>query len=165
MMKLDIQRFGGRGSKSSPKKQEPKKQKSNFNDFRFEGLNVKKESNNYITMERVNPEKDRIVVKVGDNHLKKTPYGYALVLDEKNVVFVKDWQVSQNYYGNEVVLTKQYFKPREWGNHSEFSGINKENHNWSTWLKTAQSQKNTKVKWEYGEKARKKAYNRLMYGG
>lgn len=152
--------MGGRGSKITKKET-----KGSFNDFRFDGLNARQVSNNYITMNRVNSTKDRVVVRVGDNHLEKTPYGYALVLDKKNVVFVKDWQVSQNYYGNEVVLTKQYFKPREWGNHSTFSGINKENHNWSTWVKAAEEQKNTSVKWEYGKKAYKKFRDKLMYGG
>lgn len=141
-----------------------KKEKGSFNDFRFEGLNVKKVSNNYITMNRVNQAEDRIVVRVGDNHLEKTPYGYALVLDKKNVVFVKDWQVSKNYYGNEVMLTKQYFKPREWGEHNAFSSVNTSEHKWESWVKTAKQQKETEVKWEYGEKARKKAYNKLMYG-
>ena len=65
-------------------------------------------------MRRVNSEETKIVVNVGSHHLQKTKYGYALILDEKHVIFVKNWQVSQNYFGNEVLLTKEYFNVKEW---------------------------------------------------
>lgn len=65
-------------------------------------------------MDRVSEDENKIVVKVADTHLLKTKFGYALILNANNVVFIKDWQVSQNYFGNEVLLTREYFIPKQW---------------------------------------------------
>lgn len=120
---------------------------NDFNEFRFRGLNAMQDSNKYITMERINDKEDKIVVKVGDNNLIKTAYGYALVLNKKYVVFLKDWQVSQNYYGNEVLLTKKYWNIKEWGNHELFSE-SEEELSFENWVNIAKEQLNNKVKWE-----------------
>ncbi|MDO4432004.1 MAG: hypothetical protein Q4B80_01680 [Aerococcaceae bacterium] len=121
-----------------------------FNDFRFAGLDVKEDSNQYLTMKRVSEDKTKIVVRVGDDHLLKTKYGYALILSETQVVFVKDWQVSINYYGNEVILDKNYWVVKEWGNHEEFVGSDEENLNFEKWLNAAKMQEEagTKVRWK-----------------
>lgn len=83
--------------------------KKGFFDFIFEGLDWEQKSNNYVTCKRVNEAEDKIVIKVGENQIYKTMYGYALILDVNHVVYLKDWQVSDNYFGKEVVLDKKYF--------------------------------------------------------
>lgn len=129
--------------------------KKDFNDFRFSGLNYKVQSNKYLTMDRFNADETKIVVRVGDSHLLQTKYGYALILDCSHVVFLKPWQVNCNYFANEVLLDKNYFEVKEWGEHSDF-GENAENLNWETWLDAAKEQSKvdedgliiTPVKWE-----------------
>lgn len=110
-----------------------------FNEFRFRGLDYKEKSNKYWTMKRVSDDETKIVVKTVTDQIVKTRYGYALILDDKHVVFLKDWQVSDNYYGVEVLLTKEYFIPKEWGNFDEYED-NAENLEWSTWLSAAKDQ-------------------------
>lgn len=130
--------------------------KSDFNDFRFEGLNWKQYSNNYLTMNRVSHEETKIIVKVVDSHLKETKYGYALILDRTHVVFLKNWQVSSNYYGNEVLLQKDFFQVKEWGDFDEFDN-EPENLIFENWLEVAKEQeayvdedgtKLNRVRWE-----------------
>jgi hypothetical protein len=123
--------------------------KKDFNEFRFEGLDFKPASNKYWTMKRVNADETKIVVNVGSHHLQKTKYGYALILDEKHVVFIKDWQVNQNYFGNEVIIIKKYFNVKEWGQWESF-GDEPENLEWAEWLRVAKLQQDaeTVVKWE-----------------
>ena len=133
--------------------------KKDFNEFRFEGLNAKKVSNNYMTMNRISDNGEKIVVKVADCHLEKTLYGYALILDQTRVVFLKDWQVSQNYYGNEVLLDKNYFNVKTWGNHPLFFESD-DNLTFDAWVKLAQEQKDNEVKWE----ANHRKAIKMLYG-
>lgn len=111
----------------------------NFNEYRFEGLNYTDASNKYYTMERVNLDETKIVVKVANSHLLKTKFGYALILDYDHVVFLKNWQVNINYFGCEVLLTKEFFNVKNWGEFSDF-GEEKENLEWSTWVDVAKAQ-------------------------
>ena len=92
-----------------------------FNSWRFEGLNCKSLSNKYLTMDRVSQDETKIVIRVNEENLIKTRYGYAFILDYNHVVFLKDWQVSNNYFGTEVLLQKEYFAIKEWGEHDNFS--------------------------------------------
>lgn len=133
-----------------------KEQKEQFNNFRFAGLDYKEASNKYFTMKIVNAEETKIVVKVAPEHLVKTKFGYALVLDKTHVVFLKDWQVSNNFYGIEVLLTKEYFIVKEWGDHKDFS-VSEEFLNFEKWVEVAKEQDNlknsdgwqlNKVQWE-----------------
>nr|DAL74857.1 MAG TPA: hypothetical protein [Caudoviricetes sp.] len=129
--------------------------KADFNDFRFDGLNWRQYSNKYLTMERVSDDKNKIVVKVADEHIIQTKFGYALILDHSHVVFLKSWQVNNNYYGTEVLLTREYFNVKEWGEHEDFDE-EPENLDFNTWLETAKEQnaadedgvKLNKVHWE-----------------
>lgn len=131
------------------------KNKKDFNDFRFEGLNWRQQSNKYLTMDRVSEDETKIVVKVGSSHLIETKYGYALILDHSHVVFLKSWQVSENYYGNEVLLTKKFFNVKEWGEHEDFEEEPK-NLKFEEWLETAKEQnekdedgiRSNPVRWE-----------------
>lgn len=100
-------------------------------------------------MRRFNESEDKIVVKVEDNHLIETKYGYALILDNTHVVFIKSWQVNQNWFGNEVYLTKEYFNVKEWGEHEEF-GIGDQELTWNYWLNVAKIQQENEniVRWK-----------------
>lgn len=121
-----------------------------FDKFRFEGFTSKGTTNKYYYLERVSTDETKIIVHVADNHLIKTQYGYALVLDSTRVVFLKEWQVSINYYGNEVLLDKNYFNVKVWGEHKNFTE-SEENINWGKWLETAKEQnsvENNYVRWE-----------------
>lgn len=114
----------------------------NFNDFRFSGLNYSDYSNQYFVIEsRISENQDKIVIKVGDNHLHKTQYGYAFILDKTHVVFIKDWQVSFGYWGTEVILSKDYFNVKSWGNWDLFME-NEAALNWEYWLNIAVAQNN-----------------------
>lgn len=129
--------------------------KKDFNEFRFEGLNCRDCSNKYLTMNRVSENGQKIVVKVSDSHLIETLYGYALILDKTRVVFLKKWQVSQNWFGNEVLLDKNYWQVKVWGNHEDFINTD-ENLSFESWLDIAKEQngideygaKLNPVKWE-----------------
>ena len=134
-----------------------------FNDFRFSGLNWKPYSNKYITMNRVSEDKTKIVVRVANTHIKPTPYGFALILDETHVVFLKSWAVNENFYGVEVLLDKKYWTVKEWGNHPEFIGCDACEHEFSTWVSAAeeQSMAGNIFRWDITNKTQK---NRAMYG-
>ena len=112
--------------------------KQDFNNFRFDGLNYREQSNKYFTMNRISDNEEKIVVKVASEHLLKTKYGYALILDYIHVVFLKDWQVGCNYFGNEVLLTKEYFIVKQWGEFYDFG--EEENLKFETWLEVAKQQ-------------------------
>lgn len=132
------------------------KKTAEFNDFRFEGLNWRVQTNKYYTMDRVSADESKIVVKVGDSHIISTRFGYALILDVNHVVFLKDWQVSQNYYGSEVLLQKSFFNVKEWGDFEDFDE-EPQNLSFERWLGIAKLQENyvdedgwklNPVKWE-----------------
>ena len=123
---------------------------TNFNEFRFEGLKCRKVSNKYFTMSRVSEDENKIIVKVDDNHIVKTRYGYALILNAEYVLFLKEWQVDQNYYGNEVLLNKEFFIPKKWGDFSLDFEFEEDNLDWNEWLNTAIAQNNeedNEVRW------------------
>ena len=74
--------------------------KTNFNDYRFEGLDYKSYSKKYYTMKRVSDDETKIVVCVNSPRLLPTKYGWALILDLKHVVFLQDWAVNCTHFGN-----------------------------------------------------------------
>lgn len=111
-----------------------------FDDFRFAGLNRINFSNKYYQMDRVNDDETKIVVKVADVHIRETRYGWMLILDAHHVAFLKDWAVDRNYYGNEVLLDKEYFKVKEWGDFSDDFFDEPENCSWDHYLMVAKEQ-------------------------
>ena len=119
-----------------------------FNDYRFFDLNYSDYSTSYFTMNRINDTSDKIVVNVGSSSLKETKYGYALILDRSHVVFLKPWQVSCNYYGNEVLLFEKYWNVKEWGTFEEFSDVDESALKFSHLLEVAQEQQDEIVKWK-----------------
>lgn len=122
--------------------------KASLRDWLFSGLNVNSASNKYYSSNRVNEEENKIIVKVSDEHIIPTKYGYALILDRTHVVFVKDWAVDRNWFGNEIMLTEQYFNVKEWGEHDEFSD-NNEALDFDYWLNVAKEQQHAQnyVRW------------------
>lgn len=123
---------------------------TSFNEFRFDGLKCREVSNKYFTMSRVSEDENKIIVKVDDSHIVKTRYGYALILNAEYVLFLKEWQVDQNYYGNEVLLNKEFFIPKKWGDFSLDFEFEEDNLDWNEWLNTAIAQNNeedNEVRW------------------
>ena len=79
---------------------------------RFRDLHYTDFNNKYLTMQRVSDDEEKIVVKVADSRLKKIEYGYKFILDYKRDIYlhIRDCEVSCNYYGNEVLLARSFFK-------------------------------------------------------
>lgn len=124
---------------------------NDFNNYRFDGLNHNMQSNNYMTMDRISKDGDKVVVRVANSHIVDTKYGYGLVLNKDNVVYLKDWQVSKTNYGNEVLLNKKYFTPKKSSRtFSDFDGST-ELLDFSSWQKAAKAQQKegTNVKWRF----------------
>lgn len=109
--------------------------------IKFEGLNWRQYSTKYMTMDRVSADENKIVVRVGKDHLIQTRYEYALILDNTHVVFIKNWQVSISAHGIEVLLTKEYFNVKEQGQHDEFDE-EPQNLKFDEWLEAAKAQDN-----------------------
>lgn len=127
--------------------------KKNFNEFRFNGLNFRQETNKYMTMNRVSADKNKIVVKTGANHLFKSRYGYGLIVDEHSVVWLKEWQVNSNWYTEEddsveIVLDRKFWKVVKFGDF--WDGFGKNDTDFDFWLECAEVQQKAenKVKWE-----------------
>ena len=114
--------------------------KSDFNNFKFDGLHHTSQSNKYFTMNRVSDDENKIVVKVAETSVLKTKYGYALILDFNHVVFLKQWQVSDNWYGTEVLLSREYFNVKEWGEFDEFGEAAEDELTFDYWLNVAKEQ-------------------------
>ena len=121
--------------------------KQEFNDFRFEGLGPHQVSNKYLTMNRTNDSNSRLVIKVASSNIKKTKYGYLLILNKTHVVFLKDWQVSDNYFGVEVLLDKKHFNVKEFGNWEDFEDDDTYLI-FDNWVKVATEQVENNVRWE-----------------
>lgn len=131
--------------------------KNEFNDFRFAGLNYKEASNKYLTMKRVSDDENKIVVKVAGSNIVKTKFGYALILNYNHVVFLKNWQVDQNFFGIEVLLDREHFLVKKFGEFEDFDDDN-QYLSFDEWVKVAKEQDNltdedgfkiNQVKWTY----------------
>lgn len=113
---------------------------SEFDKKILDGLEPRGKSNQYITANRVSADGKKIIVKVADAHLRKSKFGYILILDRNHVVFLKEWQVSKNYFGNEVLLNKDYWIVKEFGDFSDEFFEEKQNLEFEEWLNTAKLQ-------------------------
>lgn len=121
-----------------------------FNDFRFEGLNYRDFSNNYWTMNRVSESEDRIVIRFSIVHLFETLYGWGLILDRNHVLWLKDWAVSSNFKGNEVLLSREFFNPKPSRYENREFDVNPDACTWEYWLNVAKEQQDTQVQWRKG---------------
>lgn len=111
-----------------------------FNDFRFEGLEHRKLSNQYITMRRYSDDGSRCVVKVDPCMVQRTRYGWALAIDAHHVCWLKSWQVSSNWYGAEVLLQRDYFKVSASEIFADTISEETENADYENWLHIAHEQ-------------------------
>lgn len=119
---------------------------SKFDKFRFAGLHARNTSKKYLEMNRVSDNEEKIVVCVSDEHVVKTRFGFGLILDASHVVFLKEWQVCEDSWfsnGVEVVLDKNYFNVKEWGDFSDrFSkDVDGKQLEFATWFDAAKAQK------------------------
>ena len=114
--------------------------KNDFNDFRFGDFGYEVKSNKYFKiLKRVSDNEEKCIVKIEPTNLIKTKYGYALILDRTRVQFLKNWQVNDNYYGYFVLLTKNYWNPKTWGERDNF--IEEEKYlDFDEWIKVAKEQ-------------------------
>lgn len=120
---------------------------SDFNAFRFAGLEHYDVSRRFMSMNRIDAEKTRVVIRFAESHVFKTQYGYGLILDRTHVLWLKDWQVSDNCYGVEVVLTKQYFTPKAAAKPFSDFDDNPDMLAWEEIVRIAEEQAETPVRW------------------
>lgn len=115
-----------------------------FDEYRFAGLHLHEASNKYLGIRHISADGNKIALRVGQAHLCPTKFGYALILDQHHVVFIKDWQVGTTWFLEGecpvVVLDKAYWKVREFGDWSEFFGDEPKMHDFAEWAKVAQEQ-------------------------
>lgn len=112
----------------------------NFNDYRFGGFDYGDYSNKYYKIKNhVSENEEKIIVCIGENHLVKTRFGYALILDNMHVIFLKSWQVSTSPQGNYVLLDKKFWNVKEWGNFENFM-VDENELKFETWLEAAKEQ-------------------------
>lgn len=116
-----------------------------FNNFRFSGMNLVAE-NDSLTVNRISENSDHIVVRVPADRVISTKYGYALILTKNSVLFLKEWQVNKQNKFCEVLLVKEFFKKKFWGN---FPSCSDNLETWEEWLCKAkgQSADGAKAKW------------------
>lgn len=121
-------------------------------DTAFKGLNYSKvrssKSSGYIYADRVSKDGENIMVLFAPSHVRQTPYGFAIQLDEKHVQYVKDWQVYpqespyKGFQGINVAFSRKYWKPKETKyTNDDFIG-NSQMLNYSEMLKIAREQQN-----------------------
>ena len=114
-----------------------------FNNFRFEGMSPSYEKHS-INAKRISEDGNKILVDVAPEHLFKTRYGFALILDRTHVVFIKDWCVLNGSWGHTLVLlNRQYFNVKEWGEWGEFDEES-ELGDFDAWLEVAKQQADAK---------------------
>lgn len=115
--------------------------RKDFNKFRFDGLDYQVHTVKYVTMDRVNADETKLIIRVVPEQIFKTQYGYGVHLNANFVLFLKEWQVDINMYGCEIMLTKEYFKPKEFGFSKRFSDSKWDSLlKWETWVKIAKLQ-------------------------
>ena len=110
-----------------------------FLDNMFGDLGIHRISNNYFSMSHINEAGTKIIVRVAKEQVFKTKYGYGLILDQNHVQFLKSWAVNDNWYGTYIMLEKQYFTPKQWGEFGDYPE-EKENLEFETWVNIAKEQ-------------------------
>ena len=83
---------------------------NSFNEFRFGGLNFETLEDKSLTMDRVSEDESRVVIRMHEDHLFVSKFGFGLYLDTTNGVWLKKWQASVNKDKTEVMLSKDFFK-------------------------------------------------------
>lgn len=115
------------------------KKGAEFNDFRFKGMKWIDASNKYILVERISEDEKKVIVRVADNQIFRTKYGFALIIDHNHVVFLKEWQVDNQIQFYNILLNEEYFNVKEFGEHEDF-GDSDGLDNFKKWVDIAKSQ-------------------------
>lgn len=116
--------------------------KKDFRDWLFDGLEYMSISNKYYKFyTRHNKDFSKVLLRISETSLIPTQYGYAMVLDYEHILFLKFWQVGNNYYGTFVILEEKYFKPKKWGTHIDWWDEPK-CLEWAYWANAAKLQQN-----------------------
>lgn len=112
---------------------------------RFRDLHYTDFNNKYLTMQRVSDDEEKIVVKVADSRLQKIEYGYKFILDYKRDIYLQlcDNVVSCNFYGNEVLLARSFFKIIYSSKPHEIETYYESELTFDHWLEVAKEQSNT----------------------
>lgn len=89
-----------------------------FDQFRFEGLDPKIATNKYLYMNRVNADETKVIVRFSKEQVFKTSYGYGFIVGQNHIVWLKDWQVEDNYYSQafdayEILLNKEFYNVKD----------------------------------------------------
>ena len=74
-----------------------------------------------------------------------------LIIDQTHVVFLKDWAVSVNFYGAEVLLDRSYFNIKEFGDFTFMvEHADDDSYSFDGWYKIAKEQEEagTEVQWK-----------------
>ena len=134
--------MGGRGAKST-RAPIVKAKLGKFDKFRFAGMDIVDASNQYYRVSAVSNDESKIIVNFGPEHVKKTPYGYAVTVAEGKTVYVKDWAVNDSWKagGMLVMFDKAYYKPRDTKYVNDNLYMDKTGYKWNDMLKIAKMQK------------------------
>lgn len=89
-----------------------------FDLYRFEGLEPKIATNKYLHMNRISADESKVVIRFAKEHVFKTSYGYGFIVGQNHVVWLKDWQIEDNYYSQsfdayEILLSKEFYNVKE----------------------------------------------------
>lgn len=99
----------------------------------------------YFFNNRISKDKKEVILKISEDKVFETKYGFGIYLANNKVIFINNWQLSINFTGEtEVYLKKEYFKtvcatkqvesdiPDTWDKIIELAKTQKEK---ATWLK------------------------------
>ena len=105
-------------------------------------------------MKRVSDNRKKIVVRFDQKDVIQSKFGFAVVLDPVNVVFVKKWQVESNWHTEltkevEVLLDSSYFKVKKRSNSLNGFSDDPERLTFSFWINRAEDlEEETPVFWQ-----------------
>ena len=92
---------------------------ADFNEYRFKGFKYEDQSNKYWKFNsQVNNDGSKILVKIApDNYFTYTAksghINYVIKLDRNHVAFIKWWQMFEGWYGDYMLIDKNYWRPVE----------------------------------------------------
>lgn len=124
---------------------------TNFERFLFSGLNPEEmedeegEFSGIYLNRRFSEDLGKVAVSAPKNRFVKSKYGYIFILNSTSVLFLKEWQGrgfdSISADKCDLVLTREYFIPRTYGNWKAFDD-DPCLLRWGTWLRIAKRQQN-----------------------
>lgn len=81
------------------------------------------DSNKFMKLvgNHVSKDGNNAIIRISDNHIIQTRFGYAVIMNHDTVVFIKEWQVlGRPRYSDDYVINfnREYFTLKKWGDHS-----------------------------------------------